>query len=342
MLSRAGYYTAHVGKWHLGGQRDVGDAPLITEYGFDASLTNFEGLGERVIPLFESLNGKPFKHPPSDMNAALGGGPIHRVARPGVTTHFVDRAIREIKRASSADKPFFINLWLDDVHSPVQPMEALRKEAMSPADRYLAVLRDMDEELGRLFKYVRDDPRLRDNTLMVLASDNGHEPGLGSAGDLRGAKGQLYEGGIRSPLVVWWPGGMSKDAIGTTNDTTVIAGIDLCPSLVGLTDAKIPEDVKLDGLDLSEVLAGRAKPRRETPVMWVRPPDRPGPRGQLPDLAIRDGDWKLLVERDGSGAELFHVVQDPREQHNRANDHPDKVKKLSVQVMEWDVTTNRQ
>jgi uncharacterized sulfatase len=82
ILSDAGYFTAHVGKWHMGGQRDVGDAPTISEYGFAASLTNFEGLGERVLPKFEpTREGKPFEHQPTRMSADLGGGPIHWVPR---------------------------------------------------------------------------------------------------------------------------------------------------------------------------------------------------------------------------------------------------------------------
>jgi arylsulfatase A-like enzyme len=340
MLSDAGYYTAHVGKWHLGGQREIANAPLITEYGFAASLTSMEGLGERIIPEFEPVDGKPFKHPPSQMNAKVGVGPIHFVPRQEVTMRYVDRAMTEMKNAKSAGKPFFINLWLDDVHSPVQPPNEFRGNN-TPVDRYLGVIKEMDRQLGRVFDTIRADEALRDNTIVVLTSDNGPEPGLGSAGELRGSKGQLYEGGIRNPLIVWWPGGMAKPAIGTTNDTTVVAGIDFCPSFIAMAGAKVPADAKLDGLDLSEALAGRAQPKRPAPMMWVRPPDRPGPKGGLPDLAIRDGDWKLLVKRDGSNAELFDIVGDPNEKKNLAKQHAGKVKELTERVVRWDVETNQ-
>ena len=92
---------------------------------------------------------------------------------------------------------------------------------------------------------------------------------------------------------------------------------------------------------MSETLVGRERPKRASPLMWVRPPDRPGPRGQLPDLAIRDGDLKLLVDRNGGNPELFNVVKDPNERQNLAGDHPDEVKRLSEQVNKWDVETNR-
>src|SRR5688572_30593414 len=85
-LQAGGYHTAHVGKWHMGGQRDVADAPPISQYGFNTSLTNFEGLGERVLPVFD----KGVKHGPTEMSAAVGGGPIHRVERRKVTQFFVD------------------------------------------------------------------------------------------------------------------------------------------------------------------------------------------------------------------------------------------------------------
>src|SRR4051812_13298192 len=100
MLHDAGYYTAHVGKWHMGGQRDVADAPMITDYGFDTSVTNFEGLGPRILAKFDSnADGTPFKHVPTEMSAKFGVGPITWAPRYRVTEKFVDRAIEEMKTA---------------------------------------------------------------------------------------------------------------------------------------------------------------------------------------------------------------------------------------------------
>lgn len=339
-LSDAGYYTAHVGKWHLGGQREIDDAPLITEYGFKSALGSMESIGERVSPLFEPVNGKPFNHPPSASNAKVGKGPVHFVERHKVTQTYVDRAIEEMKKAQAAGKPFYVNLWPDDVHSPNQAPPGARGDG-TPAAQYIGVMEEMDRQFGRVFDFIRGDEKLRDNTIILVSSDNGPEAGLGSAGELRGSKGQLYEGGIRNPLIVWWPGGMSKNAIGGTNDTTVLCGIDFSPSLLALAGAKPPGDVKLDGTDMSDALAGRSQPKRATPVMWVRPPDRPGPKGGLPDLAIRDGDWKLLVKRDGSRAELFNVIDDPNEKRNLAGERAEQVKKLSELVIQWDKKTNK-
>src|SRR5688572_17277997 len=142
-LQRAGYHTAHVGKWHMGGQRDVNDAPKITEYGFDTSLTNFEGLGPRVLPKFEKGG-----HGPTDMSAKFGGPGVEWEARHKVTERFVDRAIAEMDAAAKQNKPFYINLWPDDVHSPMQAPPDQRGDG-SPADQYVGVLNELDRQLGR-------------------------------------------------------------------------------------------------------------------------------------------------------------------------------------------------
>jgi uncharacterized sulfatase len=336
MLAQGGYYTAHVGKWHMGGQRDVGDAPVISAYGFQSTLTSFEGLGERVLPKFEPKpDGSQFVHEPTSMNAKLGGGPIHWVDRHKVTEVFVDRALAEVDRAAEAKKPFYVNLWLDDVHSPMQAPPDLRGSG-SPADNYLSVINAMDKQLARIFDRIRDNPQLKENTIILLCSDNGPERGLGLSHPLRGDKGQLYEGGIRSPLIVWSPKLVAADRAGKTNETTVLAAMDFAPSLLVLTEIKAPEQAHFDGLEMSAALTGKSDAERNGAVMWVRPPDRPGPRGSWPDLAIREGKWKLLIHRDRSRPELFDVVSDPPESKNLAEQNSDLVKKMGDRVIAWD------
>ena len=331
-LQQAGYYTAHVGKWHMGGQRDVADAPPITDYGFATSVTNFEGLGPRILPKFEKV-----KHGPTEMSAKFGGPGVQWEARDKVSQRFVDRAIAEIDVAQKKKQPFYINLWPDDVHSPCEAPADLRGDG-SPSAQYLGVLKELDKQLGRVFEHVRATPALRDNTLIVLASDNGHERGFGSAGSLRGSKGQLYEGGIRSPLIVWGPGRLAASAKpGTINERTLIAGIDLAPSLLAVAGVNADQTIKYDGRNMSAAMLGKSSEPRDGKVMWVRPPDRPGPPNQpLPDLAIREGDLKLLVRRDGSNAELFDIAKDPDEKNNLAASHADVAKRLGDAVIAWD------
>jgi uncharacterized sulfatase len=333
-LQRAGYATGHFGKWHLGGGRDVGEAPLITEYGFAQSFTQFEGLGDRVLPLMNvHAGGAPVRNGLCTASEQLGRGEVTWLDRDLVTEAFVDRAIKFMATSRDAGKPFYVNIWPDDVHTPLFPPAALRGDG-TKRELYLGVLENMDAALGKLFDFVCDDPQLRGNTLIVLTSDNGPEAGAGSSGELRGHKTMLYEGGIREPLVVWSPTLVQPSAQGTTNNESVFAAVDVARSFVSLAEAEWPSDS--DGEDLSRTLLGQQRASRQAPLFWVRPPDRPGERGEdLPDLAVRDGDWKLVTNFDGSATELFNFANDSREQHNLAEQQPEVAARLEQLVIDW-------
>ncbi len=337
ILQRSGYATGHFGKWHLGGQRDVDDAPPISAYGFDESLTNFEGMGAKLLP----LTLKPGATEPGRIwdNAERLGGPVVWLQRSEITGGFVNSAIPFMNRAVAAGKPFFINLWPDDVHSPWWPPVAKWREGKRPI--YLAVLEEMDRQLGRLFEHVRSTPALRDNTLILICSDNGPEPGAGSAGPFRGTKGTLYEGGIRSPLIAWGPGLIEKSKAGTHNETSVFAAFDLAPSLLSISKASTPPGSTFDGENLAPVLLGQSTASRTAPIFWRRPPDRKtmgASPERLPDLAVRAGAWKLLCEYDGAKAELYDLAKDRAETTNVAGQNPEVVARLTAAVRAWDQT----
>jgi arylsulfatase A-like enzyme len=334
LLQQAGYTTGHFGKWHMGGQRDVGEAPLITEYGFDQSLTQFEGLGDRLLPLCDAFDGKPPREYALGSDK-LGHGRITWMDRSKTTGGFVERALQFIKQAEQSGKPFYVNVWPDDVHSPFFPPKALRGD-QTKKRLYLGVVRSMDEQLEPLFDYIRQRPGLSTNTLIIIASDNGPEPGAGSAGTFRGHKGNLYEGGVREPFIVWGPGLIAAAARGSVNDTTVIGGVDLLPSLARLAGIKLAAEMALDGEDLSPSLLSKDRQTRARPLFWVRPPDRPGDRGdRWPDLAVRDDDFKLLLMEDGSNAQLYNLTSDPSESHNLAAEKPEVVKRLAGKLLDW-------
>lgn len=187
-FQNAGYATGHFGKWHLGGGRDIGDAPLPTEYGFDESLTSFEGLGDRVLP--------PGRL--SEWNEKLGRGHITHAPQSELTRIYADRTLDFIRRARDASKPFYIHLWLNDVHDPFDPKPERMKtyQRWAPLNKYLqqylATLDEMDRQIGRLLD------ALPAHTLLLLWSDNGptawpryYKEQLdppGSTGGLRGRK----------------------------------------------------------------------------------------------------------------------------------------------------------
>lgn len=343
LLKGAGHATGHFGKWHMGGGRDVDDAPLPQAYGFDESLVAFEGLGDRLL-----VNGSGL----SEASAKLGHGAIDWADWHARTGMFVDRAIAFIRQHKN--QPFYVNLWPNDIHDPHVPSKAqLDKFARLAGEpqwqKFYGVLDELDRQIGRLLGAL-DELGLSEQTVVVFAGDNGPTawpfyyenrqddraaPGL--TGGLRGRKWSLYEGGIREPFVVRWRGTIPA---GKVNETSVVSGIDLLPSLCALAGVKLPEDYKPDGLDMSAALLGKAAPLRQKPIMWeygrhagCRPFLK---KDQSPHLAIRDGRWKLLVNADGSDMQLYNFQADVTEQNNVAHEYPSVVKRLSQQLLEWD------
>jgi arylsulfatase A-like enzyme len=335
-LKTAGYATGHFGKWHMGGQRDVTDAPQITEYGFDESLTNFEGLGPKLLPLTKNGDGKVGK---IWGRATILGGPVTWMQRSKITSGFVDAAIPFMKKAHKAGKPFYVNLWPDDVHSPFWPPFEKYNDAKKSGKRglYLAVLEAMDKQFGRLFEYVNKDAELRNNTLILICSDNGPELGAGRAAHFKGYKTHLFEGGIRSSLIAWGPGLVAKSAAGMRNKESVFSAIDVTPSLLNLTGAKPQKGAKYDGEDMLATLLGKSQSSRKAPLFFSRPPDRKNFYGlkDLPDLAVRQGDWKLLCDYDGSKQQLYNLKTDPGETNNAAAEKADIAKELTRKVVAW-------
>ncbi|MDA7641178.1 sulfatase-like hydrolase/transferase, partial [Opitutaceae bacterium] len=139
-----------------------------------------------------------------------------------MTEKFTEAAVAFAKVAASRNQPFYLNLWPDDVHTPMHP--PLHKWGDgSNRHLYLQVLETMDAQLGVLFDLIHNDKNLRNNTLIAVCSDNGPEVGFGSAGHLRGHKATLFEGGIRSSLIVWAPGRMDKKVQGTRNSSSIFS-----------------------------------------------------------------------------------------------------------------------
>jgi arylsulfatase A-like enzyme len=335
MLKSHGYATGHFGKWHLGGQRDVGEAPLISEYGFDETLTNFEGLGPRLLGLCYDADGKLVRRQGLG-SENLGRGPIISIDRSQLTAAYISAAVEFIRKAAATGQPFYVNVWPDDVHSPFFPPPA-RQSAGGKRARYEAVLETMDEQLAPLFDLLRSNPKLRDNTILLFCSDNGPEPGAGSAGPFRGSKGMLYEGGVRSPLIVWAPGFMPPEVQGSINTNSFFSAMDLVPSMLGLARVAVPAGVRLDGEDVGAVLLGKSAAGRAAPLFFRRPPDRKNMGGgrDLPDLAVRAGNLKLLCDYDGARPELYDLVTDPGEKNNLAAAQPEAVKRLVAEVAAW-------
>lgn len=322
-FKNAGYATAHFGKWHMGGGRDVGDAPLPKAYGYDESLVSFEGLGDRVLPEGGGKNSIKLKR------GKITFAPKHKL-----TEIYVNRSIDFIKR--NKDKNFYLHLWLNDVHDAHRPSEEMLKKYERFKDnpfqqRLFAVMDEMDRQIGRLVKTI-DDLGLDDDTLIVLTSDNGPTAwqsyerngydAPGSTGGMRGRKWSLYEGGIREPLIVRWKKHVPANQV---NDTTIIGAVDLFPTFCSIANIKTP-DVQFDGVDMSQAFRGKSIIRRK-PLYWeygrndsyLKPAH---PLDQSPNLAVRYDRWKLLMNADGTRIELYDLSDGNKEWHNVAGIYP--------------------
>jgi arylsulfatase A-like enzyme len=333
-FQQAGYATAHVGKWHLGGGRDVTDAPPFAAYGYDFGWGTYESpqpaapLGLKTTPWGTQLEPQ-------------------QVPRHDRTRWMVDQTLSFIRQ--NAQRPWLVNLWLDDLHTPFRPSAEQRSRVAAEAPRpveYRAVLDEMDRQIGRLLDGLAELGQ-DERTLLIVAGDNGPEPTYDRRRTLglRGMKWSLYEGGIRTPLLVRWKGTVPA---GVVNDTTVIAAIDLFPTLLTLAGLPRPDSVRFDGEDLSAAFQGQT-PRRIAPLFWqYGRPDDPPPSGPVqgfpypreplarsPVLAVREGDWKLLMNPDSSSIELYDLARDPREENNLASRHPEVAQRLANELRAW-------
>ena len=335
-LKKSGYKTGHFGKWHLGGQRDVDDAPLISAYGFDESLTNFEGIGAKLLPLIEKVlkNGQIEKGRIWE-DATRLGNPVQWQLRCEITGGFVDRAITFINQSKEQNKPFYINLWPDDPHAPFYP--SVKNWADTKTGLYRAVLKEMDQQLGSLFDHIKNDPKLRENTIILVCSDNGPEYKCGSGGPFKGLKSTLYEAGIRSPLVVWAPGLMRKEVLGTINRDSLFCAMDLVPTLMEISGIPSPKNIAFNGESMPEVLLGSSEASRSKAIFFRRPPDRKDFRNMkdLPDLAMRHEQWKFMCDYDGSRPFLFNLSDDPGETVNLAHERPQQVSSWTKAILNW-------
>jgi arylsulfatase A-like enzyme len=201
----------------------------------------------------------------------------------------------------------------------------------------LKVLVEMDRQLGRMLDAIRESKR---PTLVIFLGDNGPLPTFmqSRTAGLRGSKLSLYEGGIRVPLIAWGPG-MVKS--GVTNTDTVFSSLDLFPSICRLCAAPMAKGFEPDGEDLSPVLLGTTTLKRTKPLFWeygrndtsfAYPKDG---SNRSPSLAVRDGNWKLLVNSSGGKAELYDLATDPKETKDLAGTHPEETKRLTDAVLKW-------
>ena len=321
-LKQAGYATGHFGKWHMGGGRDVTNAPPFSAYGFDEHSSTWES-----------------PHPDPSLTATNWIWSAHdTVKRWDRTAWLVDKALNFLRRHKG--RPCYVDLWPDDVHAPWVPAgSALTKGRYADTENaFKLVLAEYDRQIGRFMAGLKE-LGLDESTLVIFTSDNGPLPTLGGrrAGGLRGAKDSLYEGGIRTPLIARWPGQVPARRL---DQQTVIAAVDFFPMFCKIAGIDLPKGANFDGEDLSQALFGKVVSRTKS-LFWEYGRNesfgypRETPNQRSPNLAVRDGNWKLLVNADGSGIELYDLDADRTETQNVAEKNPAVAKRLAAAALEW-------
>lgn len=323
LLQSSGYATAHFGKWHLSNDM-IPDSPVPGEYGYDV-YGAFNCAGEQM--------------------------PYHEDA---------EHAIEFMESSQAAGKPFFINLWLHEPHTPFHALPKYRwrfRELDEPDNIYASVLSHADDRIGELLAAM-DRLGLTENTLVIFSSDNGPARGAknaelslsydtatgagygigaskGVTGGRKGYKAALFQGGIGVPFIVRWPG---KTVAGKVNSTSPISAVDLLPTFCEIADVTLPEGYAPDGISQLAALTGDVEPLRTKPLFWKMSAAWPAKKTQpyhWVSYAILDGQWKLLTNADSSYVELYDLVEDPMEAHDLQAQQPAIVGQLLEKIEAW-------
>lgn len=318
-LKAAGYRTAHIGKWHLGGE---GFGP--EKQGFDVNVAgDHTGTARSYFAPFRNKAGSM----PGLENAPEG-------------EYLTDRLTAEAERFITANKgqPFFLYLSHYAPHTPLRAKpETLAKYKGQPVHgrqshpAYAAMLESVDESVGRLVKAL-EDLKLSDNTIVIFTSDNG---GLATLEGMpfaptnnapyREGKGYLYEGGIRDPLIVKWPAAVKP---GSTVGQ-LACSIDFFPTLADACGARA--DDRRDGVSLLPALKGGRLADRA--LYWHYP--HYANQGSKPGGAVREGDYKLIEFYEDGRRELFDVRKDPSESRNLIAEKPAVANALAAKLDAW-------
>ena len=315
LLKPAGYTSCHIGKWHLGPAR---------------WYPNHQGFDRNV-------GGCEFGQPPSYFDPysrgrgdkVMAGIPTLRPRKQGeyLTDREGDEAVRFI--TEHAGKPFFLYMSHYAVHTPIQAKEDLvaRYKARKPTNQknptYAAMIHSVDEAVGRIMDAL-DKLKLTDKTVVIFTSDNGGLMGPTDNAPLRAGKGHPYEGGIRVPLIVRWPGLVKPGSVCRSPVTSV----DYFPTICAAAGVNPPGRRKIDGEDLLPVLEQTGRLKRDA-IYWHFPHCR---GGIVPYSIIRAGDWKLIKRYQDKRFELFNLSKDISEATDLASRVPEKVKALDAML----------
>ncbi len=333
LLKEVGYYTAHIGKWHLGGvrgsdieKRQKGEKTIAgpADHGFDYYLVSREDSVRSRLLRSRRLYRDGGSH-------LIENDAWKEPIKEHWTTIKIDAAIDQIRYARSIGNPFYINLWFDVPHTPYEPApephyhQYIELGAAGDQACFRSMVSHLDAEIGRLVRYL-DDEKILEKTLIVFTLDNG--PAYqGSPGPFKGGKTDLHEGGIRVPMIMVW-----KDQIQPQDYSFQMAHmVDFLPTFCQLAGVKPPFTNLLDGASLVPLMMGNKTIERNH-LCWqmglYKHYQNQGPKPEpYITTVITQGKWKLTG--DGKEAlELFDLENDHRELSNLQQDRPEKRNEL--------------
>lgn len=324
LLQEAGYQTIHVGKWH------VGEDP--TTAGFDVNIGGYKW-GHPIHGYFS-----PYKIP------GFEDGPEGEY----LTERLARDTVQQI-HALDASKPFLISYQFYSPHTPIQAradkVAAFEGTSNSPTHAhatYAAMIAHLDDVVGEVIEALEERDMLK-NTVIVFTSDNGALHNFSSQAPLRGEKGTYYEGGIRVPLVICWPGQIEPGSL----SEIPVTNLDFFPTFLEMAGLSSPENHSIDGHSLVPLLTRKGSLPGDRELVWHFPiylqqykgPTDSGSRDYLfrtrPGSVIRVGSWKLHEYFEDGGLELYHLDADPGERRNLAELHPEKALQLQRRLQNW-------
>lgn len=325
-LKDAGYITCHAGKWHLS------DDP--TSQGFDVNIGG-------------NHSGNPGSYYP----------PWHRVPSldPPTESYYLTNLIMDKTLAfldTVGERPFFMYYSPYAVHTPIHPVKKLlSKYKEKPAWKgqsnaeYATMVENLDRQIGRMIDKLKVAGKL-DNTFILFSSDNGGVYGITRQWPLRSGKGAYYEGGIREPMFVRWPGKVSPG----TKTGIPVSNLDFYPTLLEVAGLEKPDGKVLDGKSILPILTGE-KIWKERPLFWHFPiyleaylkegdPTQDPLFRTRPGSAVRQGDWKLIQYFEYNDLELYNLKEDIGEKNNLAVTCPEKLNEMLEILEDWRKETN--
>jgi arylsulfatase A-like enzyme len=350
-IKRGGYATFFAGKWHL--QKTDEQAPAFQ--GFDHNIAGGRAgaPGSYFFPY-----KKPAKNKQHQTVALIHGLEVGKSGE-----YLTDRLTEETTKfiEANTDRPFLVYLSHYAVHTPLEGKSELvayyenklRNMSFSGADYttkdgttkmrqdsavYAAMVHSMDESLGRVMSTL-EETGLTEKTIIIFTSDHGGLSNRGATSQrplatsnlpLRAGKGHLYEGGIRVPMVVKWPG-VTKAG---TETERIVTGSDHYPAILQMAGQPLQPKQHLDGISYVDTLRGKTT-QRPGPIFWHSPKGRPSQTGDTNCSAIRKGDWKLMEFFDEDRIELYNLAKDPYETNELSSAEPTLTQELLARLHAW-------